>query len=175
MAKLLGKNFQLMLEKDNEMVPVCCGRELTITINSDLLEATKPPSSVWRSYYYGNKNWTVESSGLIETGEGFGFADLYDAIANSKTIIFVAKHDDTVDVFFSGKILISSMATTGNNKDMMQQSFSATGDGELNIINPYGLQFLTDENGAAITDENGNVIYIQTSGDLPPVNLNVKC
>lgn len=174
--KLLGSNFVLLVERDGSMIPVCCGRELSIEITSDILEATKAPGSKWRSYYYGNKTWSLQTSGLVDIGDGYGVHDVYDALANDKILTFVAMSQQENSIFYSGKMLTQSVTITGNNRDAMQYRFSATGDGPLDIQNPYEIEVLTDEFGNPITDEHGNVIYShQTHGDLPPIDLTVRC
>lgn len=173
--KLLGSNFVLLIERAGSMIPVCCGRELSIEITSDILEATKAPGSTWRSYYYGNKNWSLQTSGLVDIGDGYGVHDVYDALANDKILTFVAMSQQESSIFYSGKMLTQSVSIIGNNRDAMQYRFSATGDGPLDIQNPYQIEVLTDEFGNVITDENGAVIYSQINGDLPPIDLSINC
>src|SRR5690554_2421187 len=174
--KLRGKEFTLLLERDGEMIPVCCGRDLSIEINSDILEATKHPASKWRSFYYGNKSWNIQSSGLVELGNSYGFKDVFNAMKNDEIIQFVALSWENDELFFSGNILAQSITIAGGYRDMVNQSFQATGDGELNIISPYNIEVLTDEFGNPIIDEHGNIIYSQqTSGSLPPIDLTINC
>jgi len=173
--KLLGSNFVLLVERSGSMIPVCCGRELSIEITSDILEATKAPGSKWRSYYYGNKSWSLQTSGLVDIGDGYGVHDVYDALANDKILTFVAMSQQENSIFYSGKMLTQSVSIIGNNRDAMQYRFSATGDGPLSIENPYQIEVMTDEFGNVITDENGAVIYSQVNGDLPPIDLSVNC
>lgn len=173
--KLKGREYILLMERESKMIPVCYGRELELTITSDLIELTKAPSSDWRRYIYGMKSYSLSTSGLVIIDNSFTINDFYDAIANKKTLAFVAMSNEEHDVFLSGNILITQITKTGSYKDVMTYSIQATGDGPLNNINPYEINILTDEDGNAIEDGDGNMIYDQESGDLLPMNLNINC
>lgn len=172
---LKGKDFVLLLSKAGEMIPVCCGRELSISINSEVLEATKAPQSTWRSYYYGIKDYTISFSGLTMVGDSFTFNDFYNAISNRETLAFVCRSDEESDIFLSGNVLINKLDLTGPNKDVISHTVTATGDGPLNNSNPYAINILMDEDGNPLEDEDGNVLVEYENGDLLPINYDINC
>jgi predicted secreted protein len=173
--KLLGKDFVLLMERSGKMIPVCCGRELTMSITSELIEATKAPSSDWRSYLYGIKGYTVSFSGIVIVADSFDINDFYDAIANKKTLAFVAQSDSDHDMFFAGNVLINNIDTTGAYNDIQTYSITATGDGPLTNSNPYAINILTDNEGNALEDGNGNILVEYESGDLLKIDYTQTC
>jgi len=173
--KLKGREYVLLMERSSKMIPVCCGRELELNITSDLIELTKAPKSDWRRYIYGMKSYTISTSGLVIIDDSFTINAFYDAIANKKTLAFVAMSNEEHDVFFSGNVLITQITKTGSYKDVMTYSIQATGDGPLSNVNPYEINILTDKDGNPLEDGEGNMIYDQESGDLLPIDLNTNC
>lgn len=173
--KLKGKDLVLLLDKNEQMVPACCSRDLTIDVTAETIEATKVPSSHWRSYIYGMAGYTLSSNNLVVIGDAITVNDIFQAIAQRKTFSFVARHEEEAEVFFSGKVLITNLSIVGANKDVMQYSFTATGDGPLSNTNPYEINILTDGNGNPLEDGEGNMIYEQVTGDLLPINLTINC
>ena len=173
--KLRGKDFVLYASKAGKMYPVCCGRELSISINSELIEATKTPQSRWKSWIYGDASYSVSSSAIVILDGSFTLMDFYNAIQNKTTFTFLAKSNTDTNMFFSGNLLLTSIDIASPYKDVMTYTIAAQGDGNLNNINPYHVEILTDENGNPITDENNAIIYTQDSGSLPQINLDINC
>lgn len=173
--KLKGKDFVGFLAKNGKMVPICCSRDMEIGISADTIEATKRPSSKWKSFIYGDRSYGVTITGLVIIEESITINDLYQVINDGITIPFVARNEENADIFFSGNILITDLRITGNNKDIMTYSMTALGDGELNTSNPYEINILTDGEGNPLEDGEGNMIYEQESGDLLPIDLNINC
>jgi predicted secreted protein len=174
-TKLKGREFVMLTERDSMMIPVCCGRDLEITISSEIIEATKAPQSSWKNWLYGVKSYSVTTSGLVIIDDSFGINDFYNAMNNKQTLAFVTQSNQAHDVFFSGNILITDITMTGSYKDVMTYSIQATGDGALSNLNPYEFNITVDEDGNAVTDEDGNIIYDQESGDLLPIDLDINC
>jgi len=173
--KLKGKEFVILLERIGKMIPVCCGRDLEISIKSTMIPLTRAPKSDWESWLYGVKGYTVSFSGLVIIDDSFDINDLYDAINTKKTLAFVSQSNEAHDMFFSGSILINEINITGSYKDAMTYSISATGTGPLANTNPYQINILVDEDGNAIEDGDGGLIYDMDHGDLLPIDLNINC
>lgn len=173
--KIKGKDFVLYIEKDGQNTPVCCGLDLTINLNQEAIEATKAPNSRWRNYIGGYLDFSLATSTLVTIGEGVDITDLYEYMSQGRVLEFVAMANTQKEVFFSGKVLITNLSVTGGTNDITTYTLSATGDGELNIVNPYSIVLLTDEDGNVIEDGEGNPIYTQEHGDLNPIDLEINC
>jgi predicted secreted protein len=173
--KLTGKNFVLMMERDGEMVPVCCSRDLSIEIQSEIREATKAPFTAWRSFYAGNLTYTVSCSGLVIVDESYTLNDFFAMISNRQSLAFIAVSSETKDVFFSGKIILNTMSVNAPNKDVMTYSITATGDGPLGNTNPYDTIAIEDSDGSIMTDDEGNIIVEEVHGSLLPINYDINC
>lgn len=172
---LKGKDFALLMERTGTMNPACCGRDLSLSITSETIEATKAPQSQWRSFIYGIKSYTVSFSGVTIIDPSFTIQDFYLAMEERRTIAFVAQSDENGALFFAGNVLITGIELAGSYKDIMTYSITALGDGPLRTDNPYAINILTDGNGNALTDGDGNLIVDYESGDLLPINYTIKC
>lgn len=172
---LKGKDFVLLAARDGNMIPICCGRELSLSVTADTIEATKAPQSNWKSYIYGDLGYSLSSSGLIILDSSYTINDFYSIITNREILAFVAYNEQEGNLFFSGNILLTSIEVSGSYKDMMTYSISAIGDGPLNTTNPYVITMMTDGDGNPIEDGEGNIIYDQESGDLLPIDLSINC
>lgn len=175
MAKLKGKDLVLYISRSGQMIPVCCGRDLSISIGSEALEVTKTPTSQWRSFIYGIKEYSISASGIAIIDDSFTVNDFFAAMNNRETVAFIALHNEEQNLFWSGNLIITNIEQTAPYKDVLTYSITATGDGELKNVNEYMIEIMTDENGNPITDENGNIIYSQDSGSLLPIDLNINC
>lgn len=172
---LKGKEMVLLINKGGKMVPVCCSREVSISISPETIEVTKPPQSRWKVFIYGDRAYTISTSGLVTISPAVTINDLFAAIESDQEIQFVCMSDEEHDVFFSGTILITSLEISANYKDVVQYSMSANGSGPLKNNNPYSITILTDEAGNALTDADGHVLIEQEHGDLLPINYDIKC
>lgn len=173
--KLLGKDFVLLAARGGNMIPICCSRELSISISSDTIEATKAPQSRWKSYIYGDNGYSLSTSGLIALDNTFTLNDFLEVIKNREILAFVALNEADGNLFFSGNVLLTGAEISGSYKDVMTYSISAIGDGPLNNTNPYEINIVTDGEGNPIEDGEGNMIYEQESGDLLPIDLTINC
>lgn len=160
-----------MIEKEGEMVPICCGRELSLSIRNEVIEATKPAASKWRTYINGMLSASISTSALVTVGAGITINDVIAAMQGADSIQFICKHSATQEAFFSGKLLFTDLSITGNYKEAMAESLTAIVDGPISTTNPYETVFIVDSNGDFIVDENGDFITEQLSGDLPPITI----
>ncbi len=172
---LKGRDFALLMERTGTMNPACCGRDLSLNISSETIEATKEPQSRWKSFIYGIKSYTVSFSGVTIIDPSFTIKDFYSAMDEQRTIAFVAQSDENEQLFFAGNVLITGIELSGSYKDVMTYSITALGDGQLRTDNPYSINIITDGAGNALTDENGNILTEQLHGDLLPINYNINC
>lgn len=173
--KFLGKDFVLFMERDSEMFPVCCGRDLSISISSEMIELTKAPSSDWKNYLYGDKTFSVSTSNLFVIGNSFTLADFLNAIINRISLVFVTRVGDNDDLLLTGKINITNIDIVGNNKDVIQYSIQATGTGALTNEGTEYTITLTDGEGNILTDGEGNTLTeTYYAGELP-MNISIDC
>lgn len=172
--KIRGKDFVLLLEKDGKNVPVCCGRDLTININVDLIPVTKAPNSRWSDYIAGDIGFSLSSDSIVTIGNGVNLRDVFAKINSRTPFEFVAMANTTQDVFFSGKILITNLSVNGETKNIMTYSLSATGCGELNVENPYEIIFIDGGDGIIGSDDD-IPIYYDEHGNLNPIDLETEC
>ena len=173
--KLKGKDLILYVDRGGKMIPVCCGRELSISISSDVIEATKRPQSRWKSFLYEDASYTISSSGLVVIDESYTMNDFLSMIENRETMAFVAMHNEESEVFFSGKILLTGMELNSQYKDVLTYSITAQGDGKLSNVNQYEIEVGRDVDDNVIVDDNEDMIYGFKTGDLLPIDLNINC
>lgn len=176
MAKIKGKDIIIYVAKDGVNTPICCGRELELIINTELIEATKAPNSRAKNFITGDESYSIRSSNIVSVGEDIDVMELYKYQRAGIPIEFVMLAKIESKVFFSGKILINNLAINANHTDIATYTITAQGDGELIIDNPYRVIFLEDGEGNLIEDGNGNPIISEIEhGDLNPIDLTNNC
>ena len=172
--KFLGKDFALFMERDAEMWPVCCGRDLSVSIQAETIELTKPPTGNWKVYTYGDCSYTASTSSLFVLG-GFTAINFLDAIKNREELTFVTRAGINADLLLSGKVLVTSIELVGNNKEVIQYSVNLTGVGELSSDGTLYEYVLEDGEGNPLEDGEGNTLGgYYYSGDLP-MKLDIEC
>lgn len=174
---LKGKDLVMFVEKDGLMTPICCSRELSISVNGEVIEATKMPQSKWRSYFSGLLSYSISTSGLVTVDEGVSVDDMYGFMFSRTPINFIARYKLGVEFFVSGTVILTSVEVTGSNKDVVQMSVSGTGDGELSTDKELQTFPLTDGEGNIITDGAGNTILAAPDqyGTDVPIDISVDC
>ena len=149
--KIKGKDFVIYMDDGGINVPVCCGKNLTITVNQEVIEATKAPDSRWGNSIAGGLSWSITTNSLATIGNTLTMKDIFGKATNGtvfEIVIGVASRRSSTgtgrvflaaadDLFFSGKILLNSYSVSGSDNDVVNYSLSAVGDGALNITNPY--------------------------------------
>ena len=64
-----GNNFMFYIEcqtlTGDMMLPICEAKSVQLQFQSDITEATKSPSSKWKSFYYGRNSYALSLDGLV--------------------------------------------------------------------------------------------------------------
>lgn len=132
MTPLLGKDFVLYTVEGGVNKPVVCATEITITVEQEVKEATKPTATRWRSVYVGGVQYSISCNGLqvIDETATTG-TDLMNKIRTGASVQWVAQGGGSK--VYSGSIVPASATITAPAEGFSTFSFTAQGDGELVI------------------------------------------
>lgn len=190
--KIRGKDFVIYMDVDGVQTPICCGKDLTLNITHEVKEATKAPSSKWKSYVEGVRSFTVASTQLvlvtpkqpprpydpIPLPPGIQLKDIFAHLASGTPVNFVMgnlsiKEGMLIDnsMFFSGKIIIDSIQINGTDSEIATYTFTGVGDGVLGANNPYVYTIIS-------SGEDGQPKYgapLTEWSPLLPIDLTTDC
>lgn len=142
---LKGKDFMFYAEEDGVMKPIACATSGTLHFQQEIKEATKPPSSSWRSYYSGLKGYDISVDGVnILDGDKVSGLELYQLMNSGVSVRWIAADVNNPSYHFSGYIIPTSLSLTSPADGHHTFSFSATGDGAPGTNAPvgfYGIEY----------------------------------
>lgn len=179
MAIVKGKNFMLSFKRDGVNVPVCYAENVSITLNSELLEATKPTTSNWRNFYPGLLDYSIDCNGVVFDDENstYNIASMQDILVNRQSVDWIAQDVTNPLKYYSGTVYFPSITEDSAAADINRFTVSGRGDGEFVItyIIPgdtgnvfYGTQDNSDDptdfTNFVQTDANRDIIITYGSG-----------
>lgn len=125
-----GRDFIVEVEEvDGSFKTVCCGRNFSIDINTDLDEATLGCAGNFKEWLPSYTEWGFNFEGVTELSENtcYNNFDLLNFQINRTPLIFRGDVDGVGHVVLSGTFYLQSHNVTGNVDDSV--NFTAVGKG----------------------------------------------
>lgn len=138
MAFIRGKNLRVYKFSDGlGNMEIGCSKECDLSMSTALREVTGYSSAKSKEFKPDLNEWSVSTSGLISTGEDYGFAQLIqDWLAQTRlTIKFAIDADSEGTWVFQGYAYITSVSLGGSNGSASTFNLSVQGTGTPSITN----------------------------------------
>lgn len=128
----MGKDFVLYTVTGGVSKPVVCATEITITVEQEIKEATKPTASRWRSVYAGGIFYNLSASGvMVIDGDATTGADLLNKLRAGESIQWLA-HGGGSEIY-GGTVVPGSVILRAPAEGPLNFTLTAQGDGELTV------------------------------------------
>lgn len=133
MSKALrGKDFIMSVLRNGDYFPICVARNVTIELDGDINEATKPEGGTMRTYYYGFNTYKVTVDGLVSIdSDQFTQSELEDLKINRQVLSFKCEDSGNPGVVYSGDLLIENISKSTAYNEAQSFTMSCQGSGDL--------------------------------------------
>lgn len=144
MAKINGTSILLYADG----VVIALQRDLTISAEQDLPDASTKMSAGWAEHINGQRNATINFDALYST-TGLSAAELIDYITSRKSILLAIVGGITFPIV--GEVALNSFSLVGNKEEPGSLSGSLKINGKLYQLKGTSAQLLTDPDGSGET------------------------
>lgn len=167
---LQGSKLIFYALKNGVMVKCAGSTTGNLTLNTEIKIATKPPQSRFQSTYPGIISYTISDTGICALSTDlFTHADFIKMQIAATPLQWIMRDTDNHDEFYTGFATIQSVAKDSDVSGMQTYTMSATGDGDISIVNPYSIVLFGLAPDTVLTPDNVAMIGRMETGGLPPL------
>jgi len=157
---LKAKNFYLFIDDEGKK-PVACATNLTINLNIEIKEATKPQNSNFRSRYAGMSDYDITVEGLFavnHNGTIISADEMLVYALEGRYLNWSASDAGTPGLIYSGVVLVKSVSLVSGAEGFHTFTANMLSDGPLERENTES--YLLMETGDKILQENNDKIKL---------------
>jgi len=112
-------------------VAVGQSKDFSISIDSDMIDATTKDSNKWKEFLAGDKGWTADVEALVDFAQSEGFSECFSDVTNGTKITVKFGTEVTGDARWTGDAYVSNLSLNAPMNDVVSYSFSLQGTGSL--------------------------------------------
>jgi predicted secreted protein len=111
--------------------PIAHSTACTLNLSMDMRDTSTKASAGWKAVLPGQRNWSIEVSGLIALDASYNWAYLMALITNKTRVALKFRTANTDNFYYYGYGYLASVSADAPNQGNTTYSASFTGDGEL--------------------------------------------
>jgi predicted secreted protein len=130
---IIGNGSDILIFNASTGEPIGCQRNVTVTLNSDMIDVTCKEDAGYAAYISGKRSAEFVCDALVDWQplSGEGISELVDAYEN-RTLLSINIADPTeTDIYFNGDCYIASIEQNAPMEDVVTYTATLTVTGQI--------------------------------------------